>query len=46
MEGLMIFQKISECHKKVGGNRECLYIAFTKLSMFFFVPHRFLKGTL
>lgn len=47
MEGLMIFQKkISECHKKVGGNRECLYIAIAKLSMFFFVPHRFLKGTL
>lgn len=34
-------KKISECHKKVGGNRECLYIAFTKLSMSFFVPHRF-----
>lgn len=46
MEGLMIFQKISECHKKVGGNGECLYMAFTKLSMSFFVPHRFLKGTL
>lgn len=42
----MIFQKISESHKKVGVNGECLYIAFTKLSMSFFVPHRFLKGTL
>lgn len=42
----MIFQKISESHKKVGGNRECLYIAFIKLSMSFSVPHRFLKGTL
>lgn len=42
----MIFQKISESHKKVGGNGESLYIAFTKLSMFFFVPHHFLKGTL
>ena len=40
----MIFpKKISESHKEVGVNGECLYIAFTKLSMFFFVPHRFWK---
>ncbi len=44
--GINDFPKNQLAHKKVGGNGECLCIAFTKLSMFFFVPHRFLKGTL
>lgn len=42
----MIFQKISESHKKVGGNGECRYIAFTKLSMFFLSLITFERNTL
>ena len=42
----MVFQKISESHKKVGGNGECLYIAFTKLSMFFLFLIAFERNTL
>lgn len=42
----MIFQKNSECHKEVGVNGECLYIAFTKLSMFFLFLIAFGRNTL